>query len=127
EHTVYMTWDYLYIEPYVKKGIQTLKDAGFEGEEIVCYCLAGFNTTHQQDFHKATTLWNDWGVRPFIMRYNLRKDDSFLNAWARYWNRGPASYRNHSFYEYCEQRAPALLDEVKTLIGVNVRRWREHG
>lgn len=29
-----------------------------------------------------------------------------------YVNRGPASYRNHTFQEYCEIRAPDLLPEV---------------
>lgn len=104
EHRLYVAWDYFFIEPYVRRGIEMLLDAGFKGKEIMCYCLAGFNTTHDQDRFKFELLWGKYGVLPFVMRYNLRKDDPWLNAWARYVNRGPASYRGHSFEDYLEHR-----------------------
>jgi len=115
EKRLYVAWDYFYIEPYVRKGIETLLDAGFKGREIMCYCLVGFNTTHQQDYHRFKVLWGEYGVLPFIMRYNLRKDDKFLNAFGRYINRGPAGYRNHSFVEYCDERAPRIKAEAEAL------------
>src|SRR5712692_5985256 len=100
---------------YVRKGIETLMEAGFLGREIMVYCLVGFNTTHAQDYHRFKVLWEEYGVLPFIMRYNLRRDDPFLNSLGRFVNRGPASYRNHSFQEYCEQRNPKLIPEVRAL------------
>ena len=104
EHRLYVAWDYFFIEPYVRKGIEMLLDAGFKGREIMCYCLAGFNTTHDQDRYKFELLWGKYGVLPFVMRYNMRRDDSWLNSFARYVNRGPANYRNHSFEEYLTTR-----------------------
>lgn len=115
EHRLYCAWDYFYIEPYVRKGIETLVQAGFKGREIMVYCLVGFNTTHEQDYHRFKVLWREYGVMPFIMRYNLRRDDPFLNAFGRYINRGPASYRNHSFSDYCRERAPQLVGEAEAL------------
>jgi hypothetical protein len=50
------------------------------------------------------------------MRYNLRKDDVFLNALSRYVNRGPAIYRNHTFLEYCQKLKPKLVEEVSMII-----------
>lgn len=107
EPRLYVAWDYFFIEPYVRKGIEMLLDAGFKGREIMCYCLAGFNTTHDQDRFKFELLWGKYGVLPFVMRYNLRKDDVWLNHFARYVNRGPASYRHHSFEDYCEMKGYA--------------------
>ncbi len=113
--TLYVAWDYFFIEPYVRKGIETLLEAGFKGHEIMVYCLVGFNTTHAQDYYRVQVLWGEYGVLPFLMRYNLRKDDSFLNALARYTNRGPAIYRNHSFEEYCQELVPKLLPELYSM------------
>jgi hypothetical protein len=116
ERRLYCAWDYFYIEPYVRRGIETLMEAGFKGREIMVYCLVGFNTTHAQDYHRFKVLWEEYGVMPFIMRYNLRKDDPFLNAFARYINRGPAGYRNHTFRDYCEERARSLIPEAEILL-----------
>lgn len=113
---LYCAWDYFAIEPYVRQGIETLLKAGFKGSEIMCYCLVGFNTSHLQDYYRFHVLWKQYGVLPFLMRYNLRRDDRFLNAFGRYVNRGPAIYRNNSFVEYCEQKAPSLVKEAKEIV-----------
>jgi len=119
EIRLYFSWDYFGIEPYVRQGIQRLLDAGFKGRELMCYCLVGFTgqggTTHFQDLYRAYTLWKQYGVNPFIMRYNMRKDDNFLNQLARYWNRGPAIYRNTSFPDYARKMWPAISDEADDL------------
>lgn len=115
EKRLYCAWDYLAIEPYVRQGIERLLKAGFKGREIMCYCLVGFNSNHAQDYYRFWSLWKQYGVLPFFMRYNLRKDDRFLNALSRYVNRGPAGYRNHSFIEYCKYRATYALAEAETI------------
>jgi len=113
--TLYVAWDYFAIEPYVYRGIQTLLDAGFKGREVTCYCLCGANTSHFQDVYRFYKLWKDYKVYPFFMRYNFRKDDRFLNNFARYVNRGPASYRNHDLPSYFARRCPDLYNEASGL------------
>jgi hypothetical protein len=119
EKRLYCAWDYFYIEPYVRKGIETLIKAGFKGKEITVYCLVGFNTTHTQDYHRFKVLWEEYGVLPFFMLYNKRRDDEFIYRLARFANHGPARYRNHSFEEYCEEFAPDLLPEVRSITNLN--------
>lgn len=120
ENRLYVAWDYFDIEPYVRKGIEALLDAGFLGREIMCYCLVGQRSTHVQDYHRFKTLWEGYGVLPFLMRYrpldgSPRKNDPFLDAFCRFVNRGPASYRNHSFVDYCHERAPEIVAEAESL------------
>lgn len=101
---LYFSWDYLGIENYVRRGIETLLDAGFRSDQLCCYILTGFNTTHEQDFHRLTVLWNEYGVYPYAMTYNNRRDDPWLRAFARYVNR-PALLRNVAWEDY--YRGPA--------------------
>ncbi len=116
ERRLYGAWDYFGIEPKVRQGLQLLKDAGFKGREIMCYVLIGQKSTHLQDYYRFHVLWKEYGVYPFMMKYNMRKDDRFLNALSRYVNRGPASYRGHGFVEYCHRRAPAVEEEARTVV-----------
>lgn len=60
---LYFSWDYakpsrygLGIEPYVRRGVEMLKDAGFTGRELVCYVLVGFNTTFEQDVQRIASI-----------------------------------------------------------------------
>lgn len=87
EHRLYVAWDYLGIEPYVRKGIERLLDAGFRPRDLMCYILCGFNTTHEQDYYRYRVLWEEYGVYPFVMIYNNRGDDPWLRAFARWVNR----------------------------------------
>lgn len=107
--TLTVAWDYLGIEPYVRRGIEFLLDAGFKGKEIMCYCLSGHLDSHEDDLHRFDVLWKEYGVRPFVMRYRPLdgtppKPDKWLRAFQRYVNRGPASYRNHTFEQYLQYR-----------------------
>jgi len=116
EKRLYCAWDYLGIEPFVRKGIQLLLDAGFKGREITVYCLVGMRSTHDEDLHRFNVLWKEYGALPFLMRYRPldgsdRRPDRWLDAFCRYVNRGPASYRNHSFDDYLNHRP-----EVKALV-----------
>lgn len=120
ETRFYGAWDYLGIEPAVRKGIEALLNAGFRGREIMVYCLVGQRSTHKEDYHRFKTLWEEFGALPFMMRYrpldgSPRKPDPFLDAFCRYVNRGPASYRNHTFTDYCRERAPKILAEAEAI------------
>jgi len=84
---IYIAWDYLGIENFVKKGIELLLDAGFRMTEIYCYIICGFNTTHAEDLYRFYKLL-DWGANPYVMPFNNRKDDKWLNHFKRYVNRG---------------------------------------
>lgn len=84
---LYTAWDYPGIEPAVRAGITALLYAGFRGREILVYLLCGFNTTHDQDLHRFRVVWEGLGAYPYVMRYNRRRDDPWLNAFARYVNR----------------------------------------
>lgn len=109
EKRLYCAWDYLGIEPYVRRGIELLLDAGFKGREITVYCLVGMRSTHEEDLHRFNVLWKEYGALPFAMRYrpldgSEPPKDQWLDRFCRYVNRGPASYRNHSFDDYLQTR-----------------------
>ncbi|MFZ0698700.1 MAG: hypothetical protein WAN74_00670 [Thermoplasmata archaeon] len=84
---VYCAWDYMANEPWVRRGIERLLAAGFRGPEITCYTIVGFNTTHAQDLRRLEVLWGEYGVHPFIMPFDNRRDDPWIRAFARYVNR----------------------------------------
>ena len=87
ERMLYFSWDLPQYEHMVRKGIETLLDAGFKGRELTCYVLVGFNTTHEQDLHRVEVLWKEYGVLPYVMPFNNRKDDEFINRLRRWANR----------------------------------------
>ena len=93
-HRLYIAWDYFGIEGYVRKGIDRLIAHGIPARDIMCYILCGFNTMHEQDLYRLRVL-QSYGVMAFVMRYNLRRDDPWLNAFARYVNRGYERERFH--------------------------------
>lgn len=87
ERRLYVAWDYLGIEPYVRRGIEILLDYGFRPRELMCYILCGFNTTPDEDLYRYRILWDEYGVYPFVMVYNNRRDNGELRAFARWVNR----------------------------------------
>jgi len=84
---LYIAWDYLGIENWVRDGVFMLLDAGFRATEIYCYMICGFNTTHQEDLYRFYKLL-EWGANPYVMPFNNRQDDRWLNHFKRYVNRG---------------------------------------
>jgi hypothetical protein len=84
---LYTAWDYLGIEPAVRKGIAALYDAGFRGRDLCVYILCGHRDSHEDDLHRFRVLWEELGAYPYVMKYNKRTDDPWLNAFARYVNR----------------------------------------
>lgn len=116
ERRLYCAWDYLGIGPAVRRGLAFLVEAGFRPIEITCYILVGKNTSHLQDYYRVHVLWKECGVLPFVMRYNLRRDDMFLNALGRYVNR-PGYLRSQTFVDYCKahvsRHGKHVLDEAE--------------
>ena len=95
---IYIAWDYLGIENWVQKGIDILLDNGFKGREIYCYIICGFNTTHDQDLYRFYKL-QEWGANPYVMPFNNRTDDKWLNKFKRYVNRGYCRWIDSIDYE----------------------------
>ncbi|MBF6555521.1 MAG: hypothetical protein IVW52_05015 [Acidimicrobiales bacterium] len=122
---LYIAWDYIGIEPQVRRAVPRLLRAGFDPKEITCYILSGHppkggrhptgdpcgyadgghscGRCHDEVRLRFDVLWGEFGVHPFVMRDNMRTDDPWLNRFARYVNRGPASFRNHTFEAYLER------------------------
>ena len=95
---IYIAWDYLGIENFVKNGIEMLLDAGFRAREIFCYIICGFNTTHHEDLYRFYKL-QEWGAEPYVMPFNNRKDDPWLNHFKRYVNRGYCRFIDATEYK----------------------------
>lgn len=98
-HTLYIAWDMMGIEKYVRNGIETLLDAGFKGSEIKCYIIVGFPDRtlkkqqepymyyEERDLYRANVLWKEYGVYPWVMPYNNVKMDQKIVNFERWINR----------------------------------------
>ena len=82
---LYFSFDLPEIEEQVKRGILTLVANGVKPFHLMFYVLVGYNTTFEQDLHRVELLIS-YGILPYIMRYNSRRDDRRLNAFARWVN-----------------------------------------
>ncbi len=98
ERLLYCAWDNPGDEDEIRRGIGNLLAAGFTPREVRCYELVGFNTDRKWDLHRFHILWDEYGIRPFVMKFNNRRDDPWMNHFARYVNR-PA-YRNLDWWDY---------------------------
>lgn len=96
--TYHFAWDLMENTPGIIRGLQYMLDAGVNPRNIMVYVLVGYNTTHQQDWIRVKTLI-DMKMDPFIMIYNHRKDDKFLNHLARWCNQ-PGLRKSHDFIDY---------------------------
>jgi len=91
---LYFSWDILNIEKQVMKGIEILKAHNIPTSRLLFYILCGFNI-HKEAYTWSYFLEHDWyryetlarlGCKPFIMKYNQRKDIPLLNVFARWTN-----------------------------------------
>lgn len=87
ERRLYIAWDKMSTEKAIRRNIPILLDAGFSGREIFCYLICGFDTTFEQDYYKVKVLWEEYGVYPYIMPFNNRRDIPRLNAFRRWVNK----------------------------------------
>ena len=82
--SLHYAWDLMGFEKQIIEGIQVMSKFIPESKHM-CFCLVGFNTTFEEDMYRVKKL-ESMGVRPYIMRYNERRDDIRLNHFARWVN-----------------------------------------
>lgn len=84
----HFAWDQMRDELAVIKGIQILKEVGFNTrKEISIYILTNYNTTKEEDVYRCEVL-RDLDVNPFVMVYeDNRKADKWYKKLARQVNR----------------------------------------
>ena len=90
---LHFAFDTLSIEPFVRRGVEILKDAGIKPRELMFYMLTNFNTTFQEDMHRFLVL-RELGVDPFVMIYNGNRKDDLSRHFARWVNK--------RLYKVCE-------------------------
>jgi hypothetical protein len=101
EYRIHFAWDDIKIESAVERGIQMLKDAGFNlNHDISFYVLVGYNSTFEEDVYRCNKL-RDWGVASFVMPYKKNKQ---INALARWANR-QFGYWKIPFKDYTRRKA----------------------
>lgn len=85
---LHFAWDNPKDEKKILKGIEILKEAGFNvRREISFYILVNFNTTKEEDIHRIKTLRN-LDVNPFVMVYqDVKPADKWYKTLARLVNR----------------------------------------
>jgi len=81
----YFAFDDPAIEDEVRKGVALLRKHGIRPRYLTFYMLCGFNTTHEEDMHRFEVL-RELGAWPYVMKYNDRQDDPWLNDFDRWVN-----------------------------------------
>jgi hypothetical protein len=94
----YFAFDDPKIEKIVVEKVKLLQELGFKSKWLMFYVLCGFNTTHEEDYRRFKILLN-LGCVPYIMKYNDRKDDLWLNHFDRYVNRKYYEFINFEDYK----------------------------
>lgn len=105
ERRLYFAFDDPSLEGTVLRGVERLLAAGIKARHLMWYILVGFNTTFEQDLHRAELI-QSLGCDPFIMKYNNRQDPQ-LNRLAR-WANKPQIRKLVPFAEYSRHRVEAL-------------------
>lgn len=91
---LYFSWDLLELEDQVLKGIEVLRNHHIVPSRLLFYLLCGFKVEKDEytweyfmenDWHRYETL-SKIGAKPFIMKFNRRKDVPLLNAFTRWVN-----------------------------------------
>ena len=82
--SLHYAWDLMGFEKQVIEGINIMSRF-IPASKHMCFCLVGFNTTFEEDMYRVKKL-QSLGVRPYIMRYNERRDDIRLNHFSRWIN-----------------------------------------
>lgn len=82
--SLHYAWDLMGFEKQVFEGIKIISKF-IPSYKHMCFCLVGFNTSFEEDMYRVKKL-DELGIRPYIMRYNERRDDVRLNHFARWVN-----------------------------------------
>lgn len=89
---LYFSWDLLEIEDQVFSGLQTLAEHGIPPNRCFFYVLCGYGV-EPKEYTWEYFLNNDWyryerldkmKAKPFIMKYNGRRDIPLLSAFTRW-------------------------------------------
>jgi len=86
KRSYYFAFDDPTLEKIVIEKVKLMKKLGFNSKWLMFYILVGFNTTHDEDYRRFKII-KDLGCIPYIMKYNDRKDDVWLNHFDRWINR----------------------------------------
>lgn len=99
ERRLYFAFDIPAIKPYVAKGIDVLKRAGFRANSLMFYVLVGFNTTEAQDLERIYYLIGQ-GVLPYVMPFEKNRYTNRLAKWVnrRYYTVVPYEKFNVSYH-----------------------------
>lgn len=95
--TYYFSWDLMKNSDKILEGLQNVMDAGIRPATLMIFILCGFNTTHEEDLYRFRKL-REIGCDPFVMKYNNKKDDPWLNHFARWVNK--RVYKACSYEDY---------------------------
>jgi hypothetical protein len=82
---LHFAWDLMKNENKIKKGLEILTKY-IKPYRILVMILCGFNTALEEDFYRFNELLR-YGVDPFVMIYNNRKDNKKLRDFARWVNK----------------------------------------
>lgn len=64
--------------------------------KLMCYMLIGYWSTHEENVYRVYTLWDRFGVRPYVMSYDNKND--YQNHFER-WVNGHF-YKNINWEDY---------------------------
>lgn len=82
--SLHYAWDNVSTEKIIVPSIRQLSEK-IKPYRQMCFVLVGFDSTHEEDMHRVVRL-RELGVEPYIMKYNSRSDDAYLNHFARWVN-----------------------------------------
>lgn len=82
--SLHYAWDLMENESKVIEGIKLLSQY-VKAWKHMCYILAGYNTTFEEDMYRVKRL-EELGIKPYVMKYNKRTDDERLNCFTGWVN-----------------------------------------
>lgn len=103
--SLHYAWDLMESESKVIQGIKLLKQF-VKPWRHMCFILTGFNTTFEEDMYRIKKL-DEMGIKPYVMKYNKRKDDIRLNQLA-----GWVNSRKHTCCKF-EEYEPWIKAQLK--------------
>ena len=93
---LHFSWDDERSEPYIEKGIETMRKAGISPGRLIFYVLIGFNTSKEYDLFRVRRL-HELGAESFVMPYD--KSDPYQKRFAR-WCNHKAIFKTVPWEEY---------------------------
>jgi hypothetical protein len=82
---LHYSWDSVKDEAEIWKGIEILSEFVRPYKQM-CYVLCGFDSTFEEDMYRVRKLL-EYGISPYVMVFNNRRDDIRLNHFKDWVNR----------------------------------------